>query len=317
LRSGSPIRRGGESIYVVKPGDTLWNITERFFDNPLLWPRLWELNPFIDNPHLIFPGEVLNLNGRTTLPVVKINPQRKEMQLDLPRPPPPVYYYSRGGHEGFIMPDEWQHTGTVLTSEPPKIMLTKGDIVFVNMGFKDNVKKGDVFTVFRTGKVILHPFSGRKLGNKVAILGELEIQDVVDKKLSSAVITTTYRVITRGAFIRPKQNFVKEVVMKKGVEMANGIIVETFNATHLVAAGDVVFVDLGEVDNIVPGNTFSIYKYPRKSYDPDKGDFVNIPGALVGRMVALSVNEEVSACIIIKQSRQIEKGDIVSLELQI
>lgn len=54
LAQGSlPPPKNGTTIYVVRPGDSVWKISGRFFDNPLLWPRLWEINPYIDNPNMI------------------------------------------------------------------------------------------------------------------------------------------------------------------------------------------------------------------------------------------------------------------------
>jgi hypothetical protein len=187
--------------------------------------------------------------------------------------------------------------------------------VFTNVGSKNGASVGDKFTIFRTSKPVLHPITGQQIGYKVQIEGELELLEILGKRKSTAVITSSYLEITRGAKVRPQEPFVKEVILRKGTRRVDGFIVETKNNTALSGKGDIVYIDAGEVNNVVPGNVFSIYTQPRKAHDPDAHKDVIIPGTLIGKIVVLEVKEGCSTGIITESSRQIELGDYVSLDI--
>ncbi len=60
--AGAQLRADHPDTYTVKKGDTLWAISARFLSKPWLWPEIWQANPQVQNPHLIYPGDVLNLS---------------------------------------------------------------------------------------------------------------------------------------------------------------------------------------------------------------------------------------------------------------
>ena len=49
----------GAELYTVRDGDTLWDLAERFYGNPYLWPQLWERNRYVLDAHWIYPGDPL------------------------------------------------------------------------------------------------------------------------------------------------------------------------------------------------------------------------------------------------------------------
>src|ERR1043165_9806350 len=81
----SELRPGHPDTYTVKRGDTLWDISARFLKKPWLWPEIWQANPQVENPHLIYPGDVLNLaylNGKYRVTNANTGPRVRAQPLD-------------------------------------------------------------------------------------------------------------------------------------------------------------------------------------------------------------------------------------------
>jgi len=61
LGSVSTDLRAQPVTHKVQRGDTLWSICEKYYGDATLWPKLWEMNPFVTNPHLLKPGDLITL----------------------------------------------------------------------------------------------------------------------------------------------------------------------------------------------------------------------------------------------------------------
>ena len=90
------VRQDHPDEYVVVKGDTLWDISGKFLEHPWQWPAIWHANTQIENPHLIYPGDVISLvyiDGQPRLVVngdrktVRLSPDKREIKRD---PIPPI-----------------------------------------------------------------------------------------------------------------------------------------------------------------------------------------------------------------------------------
>ena len=85
--AAAQLRPNAPDTYTVRKGDTLWDISAKFLSKPWLWPEIWQANPQVRNPHLIYPGDVLNLSMFGGAPRVGLQPRIRTEEDAIPAIP--------------------------------------------------------------------------------------------------------------------------------------------------------------------------------------------------------------------------------------
>ena len=238
--------------HVVRKGDTLWEIAGYYFKNPWTWPKLWALNPSITNPHWIYPGDIVRLMNASTAPasVPEATPNR------LRRPLKTEGVFLR--QVGFVEEDELKNAGSIVGSKEEKIMLGTLDEAYVGMKKEAPLRVGERYTIYRPTNEVKHPVTHKKLGTMVEILGEAEVKTITDGGIARCLILDGINPIERGYKIGPLRRQFKVVEPVKNDKELDGVIVVGLRPLRMLSYDNLVFIDRGKVDGVVPGNRFVV-----------------------------------------------------------
>ena len=136
------LKAGAPEVYTVKKGDTLWDISGMYLEAPWLWPDLWEVNPSIENPHLIYPGDRISLVYVDGVPklrindgasgVIKLSPEVRESPLSGAIPLIQTSDIAAWVREARIVDEvELESAPYIIAGTDDRLLLSSGDRVFV------------------------------------------------------------------------------------------------------------------------------------------------------------------------------------------
>ncbi len=319
--------------HTVKKGDTLWDICETYYGDPDLWPKLWQLNSFITNPHLILPGEIITLFEKEdeisdaseeaapeAPPVVEEEvAEPKKMGIDIER-------LTDVDALGFFSYEKISPWGMLFESREDKIIFGPGDIVYVLFDEDRNIKTGDIFTIGKSSSLLKNPVKGDRRGYVFSVSGSLVVEENLKdankdirfyekKNAFQARIITAREPISVNDSLMPYKPFSSSCVLPISLNkevIAN--IIASKGEGLILHQGSIVYINTGANEGVKRGNLFDVVEReivtdpkPEKKITLYKR-VIALPYNALGRILVVDAGPETSTAIVISASEPISAG---------
>ncbi len=334
--------------YTVVPGDTLWDISERFLKSPWYWPKVWSLNPQITNPHLIYPGNIISFrgSGEIVVPGTEMTgmtegdeseeigetdeASRTGRTLDS-TPQDYKDYVKLGGRyrperftniddtlfdvtlTGFIADFDWDKLGTVVGAFEPKEMMAQGDSVYVKLGNK-KFAPGDKVEFIQEHEKIKHPITKKVVGKNVIVHAYGKVVDVTPDDVATVRITKSFLPVIRGIRIRTFQPLPSQIKLKENADAPQAFIVAGEGLHENYGESYLVYLDKGSDDGLEVGNMLAVYRRGDGLDELQKpAKESELPWEPIGEVVIINLSEKTAVAMITKSIIALIPGDVASV----
>lgn len=334
------IKQSAPSDYTVQDGDTLWDIATLYLNKPWQWPELWRNNTYIENPHLIYPGDKIRLlfneNGIPELVLTKGERiAKKEIRLS-PRSRKqikeqtviPLISWSLVQHhidnDSVMTPESYAGLPYLLGDQEGGVRYANGDIVLTKSSQQQFANQ---FTVIRKQGEVLDS-DGNLLGIKVRHVADAKALDTsLRNEILINVMNSNFEA-KRGDKLASTSNPTPEDDIR--LEPATtqlGRIVDSLQQHSLLGKYDAVVLDLGKSEvhrglvmgiymqgpAIVDGETPYYQKIGQSSLDSSLWkDTVEQPALKVGELIIFATFDKTSFGLVTSSTNIIRHGAIVA-----
>jgi len=253
--------------YTVQKGDTLWDISGRFLQEPWQWPQVWQANPHIKNPHLIYPGDEIVLvytQGKPRLrvnrngggrPTIKLSPRARAERIDTAIPTIPIDAIHQFLQRPRVVTDaELDSAPYIVSAGRDSLIAAPGETIFARGSIE---KDRDRFTVYRRGQEYKTE-SGEVLGLEAIHVGDAQL--IAEGNPSTLVLTSVNREILIGDRLFPvtEEEIDTHFEPRPPKGDPEGQIVAVLDGVTQIGQHQIVVLDLGEEDGIRPGHVLRV-----------------------------------------------------------
>ena len=319
LGSGYGGSRTVPETYTVVRGDTLWDVTGRFYGNPWEWPRVWSYNPEITNPHWIYPMDRLRLieAGRVASQLPTGRGGQRTIRAARSRDPESVFLRD----QGYLDRDALRGAGYIAGSPDDHMLLAPYDECYVQFGENSDVRAGQEYTVFR--QIESQERDPEESGTLVRIFGTVLIRGYDrEQHVARAVITEALDPIERGMRVAAIPRRFDDVPPQRNQVDIDAQVVATLRPQRLVGQYNIIFVNAGGRQGVRPGNRFFIvrqgddWRQNLTTEEREMGATVDVPPApeeypaeVVAEARVVHVRENTATLMVTRQVDAIAVGD--------
>lgn len=327
------LKEGHPETYTVVKGDTLWDISAHFLNTPWLWPRLWQANGQIENPHLIYPGDVLHLIWVDGQPRLSRTPQVQSSSKNIIKLSPFAHLEEKGGaiptiplsvisafltKDHVIDPDVLKNAPRLLGDAVGTPRFYEGDVFYA----EGKYGRDKLYGVYRLGDDFNDPETGEFLGKQLIFIGHTKVSKDPNVRSTAQVtpldLLSSSREARQGDLILPIPEYetLPAYFLPQPTSMqVKGNILAALNGVGAVGKWDTVAINKGKREGIKMGSMFSIMrsgpgvllKNNKVQYHDDANRYeklteadIFIPAERLGEMMIFKVYDKVSIGIIMR-----------------
>lgn len=317
ISSPTPLASDAPNEYVVQVGDTLWDIAGEFLDDPWFWPEIWYINPEIENPHLIYPGDVLGLvyvDGQPRITNVRASTYRMSPQARITPLSEAVSSIPYDAVSAFLS------TGVILekgqADRLPYMIDTRGDHLIAAAGNEIYVRGnngdpvGSRYSLVKVGEPLYDPDDNRLVGYQGLFVGEGTLRRAGDP--STVALTDSVQEAVIGDRLIPEvvdlpMNFFPRAPSYD----VEGRIISVVGGVTQIGQYQVVVLNRGANDGLVVGDVLSVFQTGDVVEDRFAGGTVKLPDENAGTTMIFKVYDRISYGLIMEATTNINVLDTV------
>lgn len=265
---GSLLLADYPATYTVEESDTLWDIAGKFLQDPERWPEIWTPDTHLDNPDLIYPGDILRLSTvggdprillqRGDRSIEKLSPEIREELLSSAIPAIPLEAIESSFSKNRIVTQQMFEAAPYIVSNlGDKLIMSTGDEVYARGTWPGGTNS---FEVYRQGRVFTADNGKDLLGLELEYLGFASITDSEGSDLRKLLINNSSMEIKVGdrLLTREETKIGATIYPTEPVPGLEGQIIAFQSESTLASQLDTVVVNLGLRDNLAVGDILSI-----------------------------------------------------------